>query len=440
MTQSYVTQCPHCGTTFKVTDAHLNAANGSVRCGACLRVFSARNHLVQGGSTLLKQQQLETKKTIPDNAAAETASIATKNTQTIAEATPQSQFDHQEASPKFEADSDEDTQFLFSDHDKNEFEPALGSEEDDFVFEDDPETDDFDDLDEIEDDYGLGEISDELSNLNTSSQFSDNPFETDDLFTGDNEAGDDESWATSMLEEMEQEEQTDTVDPNKIHHETLSLQQDEDQQPRLATPSQSKQKTQAIAKQSAPSTEQSPASSLVHNIDADPLELDFDEINRKPRTLLWTALSLIALLGLAGQYAWYQMDSLARLNQWRPYYQIACDQIGCQLPEQIDLSKIKTGNIILRKNPDRQNSLIMDAILVNQAAFRQPFPELILIFSDINGKRLADVAIAPGQYLSGELAGETNIPVNTPVHISVTVANPGDKATNYRLEFKKASS
>lgn len=41
-----VTRCPHCHTSFRVSDEHLEAAGGIVRCGSCLQVFKATEHLV----------------------------------------------------------------------------------------------------------------------------------------------------------------------------------------------------------------------------------------------------------------------------------------------------------------------------------------------------------------------------------------------------------
>lgn len=40
-----VTQCPACGTRFKVTEAQLDAHDGLVRCGRCHEVFNASAHL-----------------------------------------------------------------------------------------------------------------------------------------------------------------------------------------------------------------------------------------------------------------------------------------------------------------------------------------------------------------------------------------------------------
>lgn len=40
-----ITQCPQCGTRFKVTGAQLDAHDGLVRCGRCHEVFDAGKHL-----------------------------------------------------------------------------------------------------------------------------------------------------------------------------------------------------------------------------------------------------------------------------------------------------------------------------------------------------------------------------------------------------------
>jgi len=42
-----ITQCPRCGTSFRVTEAHLAVAAGAVRCGSCLHIFNAREHWVE---------------------------------------------------------------------------------------------------------------------------------------------------------------------------------------------------------------------------------------------------------------------------------------------------------------------------------------------------------------------------------------------------------
>lgn len=46
MMDSLITQCPACGTSFKLTSIQMEAAAGAVRCGACLEVFSAGEYIL----------------------------------------------------------------------------------------------------------------------------------------------------------------------------------------------------------------------------------------------------------------------------------------------------------------------------------------------------------------------------------------------------------
>lgn len=47
-----ITNCPACQTQFVVTEEQLNQHNGKVRCGHCLHVFNATEHLVNSDTAL----------------------------------------------------------------------------------------------------------------------------------------------------------------------------------------------------------------------------------------------------------------------------------------------------------------------------------------------------------------------------------------------------
>ncbi|MCW8998255.1 MAG: zinc-ribbon domain-containing protein, partial [Kangiellaceae bacterium] len=51
------TRCPQCQTAFKVTEKLLGMAKGKVRCGACLAVFQATEHLVKPSASQVASQQ-----------------------------------------------------------------------------------------------------------------------------------------------------------------------------------------------------------------------------------------------------------------------------------------------------------------------------------------------------------------------------------------------
>ena len=45
--QDQITRCPFCTTSFRVTLEQLHSASGTVRCGACLKIFQAENSIGQ---------------------------------------------------------------------------------------------------------------------------------------------------------------------------------------------------------------------------------------------------------------------------------------------------------------------------------------------------------------------------------------------------------
>jgi hypothetical protein len=169
----------------------------------------------------------------------------------------------------------------------------------------------------------------------------------------------------------------------------------------------------------------------------DPLQLDW----RKPkprwgRRFAWGLLVLLAIAALAGQYVWYHFDELARQDQYRPWFQQLCPQIGCKVPSKVDINLLKSSNLVVRSHPEFKGALVVDAIIYNRASFSQPFPLLELRFADPNGQLIASRRFKPSEYLSGEMAGKAEMPPQTPIHIALDILDPGTKAVNYSLSFR----
>ena len=175
---------------------------------------------------------------------------------------------------------------------------------------------------------------------------------------------------------------------------------------------------------------------MVDNIDSDPLELHFDDNALKRRHWLWATGSLLLLLTAFAQLAWQGIEPLGRNPVFRPWYEKLCEVADCELPQMVDAQQFRTGNLILRKDLRRPGNLIVDAILINQAPFDQPFPQIILEFKNLTGVMIADGSFSPAQYLNGEMTGAQNMPSKTPIHISFSVVSPGDDAVNYSLRYQ----
>ena len=165
----------------------------------------------------------------------------------------------------------------------------------------------------------------------------------------------------------------------------------------------------------------------------------------------WFVGSLLAILGLLTQLHLLYFDQLSRLPQWRSHYQQVCSVLGCQLPSVQNIALIESQHLIVRPHPDYEQALTIDALLVNQASWPQPFPDVLFEFRDIEGITLAARSFKPKEYLAtstqDHLAAEPldtvfpadadnhhqHMPVAVPVHISWEIIRPDAAATAYEL-------
>ena len=282
MTTSRVTRCPNCNTSFRVTQAQLRAASGSVRCGSCLEVFDARSHM----------------------------------------------------------------------------------------------------------------MSNESSSSNTTEKLIKNP-----------------NQATAPLSK-----------PKKTAPEAESVSDTHDGSP-------SDQSTDTKKE----------FHTLLDTLDKEHVDVHETKEKRSIRIAGWSALIMISLIGLAGQYAWFNKDVLSLDPKLRPLYTLSCQSFSCELPPVVDISSIKSLQLLIRSHPERTEGLIVDSVIMNEAEFPQPWPQLELVFTDINGQPVASRRFRPKEYLGGSLAGSREIPNGQPIRLSMEIVDPGDGAVNYQLRFLPTS-
>jgi len=169
-----------------------------------------------------------------------------------------------------------------------------------------------------------------------------------------------------------------------------------------------------------------------------PVEMEWYGSERTQRWLWMSGATIFGAILLI-QIATFRFDILSKNENYRPYYETACKLIGCQLPNLIDTNKIRATNLVVRSHPSQADSLIIDAILINNASFGQPYPALKLEFSDLNNQLLASRDLQPSEYLRGELSGATKMPGNQPIQLSLSIIDPGETAVNYQIRVIKAT-
>lgn len=178
--------------------------------------------------------------------------------------------------------------------------------------------------------------------------------------------------------------------------------------------------------------------SMISRIEPAPVEMDWGNHQKdRMKQWLWTALSLLAAIAIVFQAGVIQFDKLSRVEPYRSWYGAVCPLLDCSLPELVDLKRIRAYNLVVRSHPQTEGALVVDTILLNTAPFQQPFPTLLLSFSNLNGELHSARKFHPQEYLGGEMAGQTQIPSGKPVHLSMEIVDPGTDAVNYKIEITK---
>ncbi|MGE8069671.1 DUF3426 domain-containing protein [Pseudomonas sp. NPDC089569] len=416
MTDSFVTQCPHCQTSFRVSHAQLSVARGVVRCGSCLQVFNAAKQLLEQAG---KEPVAPVAPAAAEAAApAEPRAISLKQW-SAAELDLDSldldqelaRLEQREIQPTTEFGRHrEDTLSARRDSGENDEEPWTA----DSLFSETPD-----------------ERTQTTENLDSLSAL-----DTLEAQEPENESGKHSRTEPSLsLEPVELDDETpppqlrlnDPLD-TPLHHERLSASASDEIDADLPSIEPLRKRPER--------SEPSVRAEVLQDLTDDPLQLDWQR-RRSPwgRRFFWLLLIVLAAGALAGQYIAYHFDELARQDQYRPWFQQLCPQLGCTVPSKVDIAKIKSSNLVVRSHPEFSGALVVDAIIYNRAPFSQPFPLLELRFADLNGHLIASRRFKPGEYLNGDLEGMVEMPPQTPIHIALDILDPGAKAVNYSLSF-----
>lgn len=399
MTQSSLqTRCPKCETRFRVTDAQLSVAGGKVRCGNCMAVFNAVEHQVR--------------------------SSASSEANTPASPSPAAEKQDKPSDQNFTAD-------------------------DDLIFADNPEED------AAEGPYAGTKLTfsdDELSDsFRTVDERKSGNFESEDE---EDQEKIDESWAEAMLSDdtparkpepaSQPPEESFEEPPQSRSFEASaeSTERPEEQaplQPQPITAPAPEREDLSLEPADEPEgffvDEPMTASSPYTNLRREPVSVGGNGSGRL-RTALWT-LVVLALIGvLVAQVTWFQFDRLSSIPELRPFYEQGCEIAGCELKPLVDVNAIQSRKLVVRTNPENRSQLVVDAVIINRAAFEQPFPAIALTFSNLNGDVVAQSIFTPDEYLAGDGKEMEAMPTDTPVRIVINIRDPGRDAVNYNIAFR----
>jgi hypothetical protein len=89
----------------------------------------------------------------------------------------------------------------------------------------------------------------------------------------------------------------------------------------------------------------------------------------------------------------------------------------------------------VRRHPDVSDALLINATLVNQAAFTQSWPVLSIRVSDLAGKPVAERRFLPVEYLGESLNHAGGMAPASPVQVVLEIEDPGEEAVSFQFDF-----
>jgi len=163
--------------------------------------------------------------------------------------------------------------------------------------------------------------------------------------------------------------------------------------------------------------------------------LEQQPISFRKRLLYSVAvLSLIALLTF--QLVLFKSPAIANaLPALQPLLVSMCESLPCRYTGSHNNKLVKILNRDVRLHPKIKGALLISATIMNQADFTQPYPTILLKFTDLSGATVAQRYFKPKEYLGLLNKPFALMPSKKPVQLNIELLDPGSDAINFQFFF-----
>jgi predicted Zn finger-like uncharacterized protein len=154
------------------------------------------------------------------------------------------------------------------------------------------------------------------------------------------------------------------------------------------------------------------------------------------RRVAWALAALFAFLILIFQGIYlFRSDIAARIPEARPYLEAACATYKCDLRPLRSPRQMAIESSDLQADGRRDNVIVLNAVLRNQAQFAQEYPSLELTLTDERDEAVARRILAPADYLGGASADAVarGIGPGADTVLRVYIDTSGLRAVGYRM-------
>jgi hypothetical protein len=90
----------------------------------------------------------------------------------------------------------------------------------------------------------------------------------------------------------------------------------------------------------------------------------------------------------------------------------------------------------VREHPQYADALLVNATVVNEAAYAQPFPVVELTLFDQGGSVIGVRRFDPDEYLDSSIPIDAGMKPGQPVYIVLELAGVGSRAVSFEFKFR----
>ena len=395
------TICPHCQTVFKVSNENLKAADGYVRCGICKEVFNALE-------TDLPKVEIE-----PTAETEITSTTETPVEQNIEPDNTDSVDFVLEQSDEVSAGEELDGLPASEDGADKEETPSIemtGSDEN-------AQTDLFAESAEIEKSKSETEpVTAEVVEVEEKPEVIEEIIEPE---TVEAEISETDSVVTKVEAEPEPVEPTPEVIAATISTPTASV---------------------SVAKTDTPPNHSNMDNSLFEGVQSKliPDEYRIPELHNTYslwRDITWSLAILVLTACLFVEYTWFNRNELISHPQLSPLVSQLCNITDCNIMDLREPDEIEMTTRNIYTHPNVNNALMISGSLINHASFEQPYPDILIDFSDVRGEVIASRIFTPKDYLQIEASRLKPMAPHVSVDFNMEIQDPGKQAMTYEFSF-----
>ena len=150
----------------------------------------------------------------------------------------------------------------------------------------------------------------------------------------------------------------------------------------------------------------------------------------------WLIVAIVILvLILLLQLLLADRDRLAGDARWRPLLTTVCGALRCDLPPWREPAAFTLLQRDVRQHPGIPGALRVTATFRNDARWAQPWPQLQLTLSDVNGRPAGARSFSAAEYLGGT-PGQAELASGETAAVAMDIMEPAPQIVAYDFRFR----